>query len=130
MSKITKIIATIVFLGGGGYLVYFYFGAQQPNVTARDNTPSTSTEEINQKFVQSLAGISTIVLDKSIFSNPAFISLVDYSNPLIPEPTIGRTDPFLPIGVDDTTVSVDTPAVDTTNNTNGTPNKLPAKRNQ
>lgn len=130
MNKITKIIAAIVFLGGGGYLVYFYFGIKQPSVNTDENTPSASTEEINQKFVQSLAGISTIVLDKNIFSNPAFASLIDYSNPLVPEPTIGRTDPFLPIGSDDTSVSSDASVIDTTNNTTGTPNKLPAKRNQ
>ena len=120
----------IVLLGGGGYLAYFYLGTKQPSVNTDENTPSASTEEINQKFVQSLAGISTIVLDKNIFSNPAFVSLVDYSNPLVPEPTIGRTDPFLPIGVDDTTVSSGAPVVDTTSDTSSAPNKLPAKRNQ
>ncbi|MEI6400355.1 MAG: hypothetical protein WCO58_02440 [bacterium] len=130
MNKTIKIIAIIVFLAGGGYLAYFYFGINQSNVSSGEAAPSASTEEINQKFVQSLAGISTIVLDKNIFSNPAFASLVDYSNPLVPEPTIGRNDPFLPIGSDDTSVSSDAPVVDTTNTTTGTPNKLPAKRNQ
>lgn len=119
MKKIAKILLLIVILGGGGYAAYVY--VISPNlgaITTADESGvnvTDSADVINQKFVQSLAGISTITLDKSIFSNQAFSSLVDYSTPLIPEPTIGRPNPFLPIGTEEGAfVSTTTTAVENT----------------
>lgn len=52
---------------------------------------------VEQELLSTLVELRTIRLDDSVFSNPAFRSLEDFSVPLTPEP-VGRDNPFAPIG--------------------------------
>lgn len=75
---------------------YFLAGSGTP-------TPVLSTEALSQapagteNLVQSLLALRTVSLDGTIFSNPAFQTLQDFTTPITPEP-VGRSDPFQPIG--------------------------------
>lgn len=52
---------------------------------------------LSQEILATLASLTTIKLDDSIFSDPVFVSLTDFGV-TIPEEPIGRRNPFAPIG--------------------------------
>ncbi len=47
-------------------------------------------------LVATLLALRAVRLDASLFTDPAFVSLRDYSTEIIPEP-IGRPNPFAPL---------------------------------
>lgn len=49
-------------------------------------------------LVETLLALRTVTLSGSIFSDPAFQNLKDFSVAIVPEP-VGRPDPFAPLGV-------------------------------
>jgi len=51
----------------------------------------------NQDLVATLLALRAVKLDGSIFSDPGFQNLKDFSTQIIPEP-IGRPNPFAPLG--------------------------------
>ena len=51
-----------------------------------------------QQILEILLALRAVKLDETLFSNQAFISLKDFSTPIVPEP-VGRPDPFAPLGV-------------------------------
>jgi hypothetical protein len=53
---------------------------------------------LGQDLLMSLSRLKSTHLDVSIFSDPAFRSLIDRSETIPPEPK-GRRNPFAPIGV-------------------------------
>lgn len=58
--------------------------------TVGDNGP-------DQELVATLLALRAVKLDGSLFSDPGFVSLKDFSTEIIPEP-IGRPNPFAPLG--------------------------------
>ena len=58
--------------------------------TVGDNGP-------DQELVATLLALRAVKLEGSIFSDPGFQSLKDFSTAIIPEP-IGRPNPFAPLG--------------------------------
>ncbi|MDB5188266.1 MAG: hypothetical protein JWO50_786 [Candidatus Kaiserbacteria bacterium] len=52
-------------------------------------------------LIQTLTNLETVSLDAPIFTDPAFLSLKDFSRQIVAEPT-GRHDPFAPLGNDTT----------------------------
>ncbi len=50
----------------------------------------------DQTLVTTLLALRAVQLDGTIFSDPAFMSLKDFSTPIVPEP-IGRSNPFAPL---------------------------------
>ena len=54
----------------------------------------------DQDFLPLLLNVKNIKLDDSIFSDPAFMSLVDGSILLVPEGNEGRPNPFAPFGAE------------------------------
>ncbi len=48
-------------------------------------------------LVETLLALRTVTLSGSIFSDPAFQNLKDFSVAIVPEPA-GRPDPFAPLG--------------------------------
>ena len=51
----------------------------------------------DQDLVATLLALRAVKLDGSIFSDPGFQNLKDFSTQIIPEP-IGRPNPFAPLG--------------------------------
>ena len=61
---------------------------------------NTNTAEINREFISILLNLESIDLNDDIFSEPAFIALVDNTVRLNQPGNEGRPNPFAPIGVD------------------------------
>jgi len=51
----------------------------------------------DQDLVATLLALRAVKLDGSLFSDPGFQSLKDFSTAIVPEP-IGRPNPFAPLG--------------------------------
>lgn len=69
-------------------------------MTSSGPAPLLSTEVIgggpDQELVETLLALRSVKLDGTIFSEPAFTLLQDYSQPIIQEP-VGRDNPFAPL---------------------------------
>ena len=100
-SKIVKIVAigvvivliivvVTIFFGDGGESESEGLSFQRTNFV--DPEGAGESEEL----LRMLRNLENIKLDPTIFSDPAFVSLVDYSRPLAPQPQ-GRNNPFLQI---------------------------------
>jgi hypothetical protein len=73
---------------------YFFTGAPQPVLTS---APASTNAQVDADLIALLATLHSITLDDSIFHDPTFMSLKDFSQTLVPEP-VGRTNPFAPLG--------------------------------
>lgn len=82
-------ILGLVLVAGLGYYVYSQRAALSLNTGTVDNELAVTTNE----FVQRLAELSNIKYDTTIFSDPRFRSLVDFSEPINPQP-VGSPNPF------------------------------------
>ncbi|MEN9649810.1 MAG: hypothetical protein RL094_777 [Candidatus Parcubacteria bacterium] len=72
--------------------------------TASTGGNTSASEGPGREFVNQLLAIQNIRFNVDIFSDPAYLSLVDFSRELIPQPA-GRPNPFAPLGQNDTEVS-------------------------
>ena len=93
-TKNSIVVAVIIIIA---VIVYFYYegspsssSASSSLLTASSNSSVGSTELSLLNQVQSLS------IDPSIFKDPAYQTLVDYTVP-IPEEGVGRPNPFAPI---------------------------------
>ncbi|HEY4493082.1 MAG TPA: hypothetical protein VJB98_00450 [Candidatus Paceibacterota bacterium] len=100
MSNIRKVIilvVVVVLIAGAVYVL----GGKSSDVPAdglvRENFDSVNSGE-NQEFLRVLKNLENVSLDGSILTTEAFMSLVDFSLQLNPEPT-GRANPFRPIDI-------------------------------
>lgn len=106
-----KVMVTIVIVCVVAALWYGMSGSSSPEPTIiasnADGTPVTqggsavvpgSVDADTKNILSILLALRSVKLDSSIFSNPAYISLKDFSTEIVPEP-IGRPDPFAPLGV-------------------------------
>lgn len=86
-----------------GYVVFFR-GSPQPALTTTTGIPLPSatapTGDVGQEFLTTLLNLKNIQLNDSVFNNPAFSKLQDYTITLVPEGNEGRVNPFAPIGTD------------------------------
>jgi hypothetical protein len=107
-SKLKKIIIAIVVL----VLVYFgysmFFKKSSDNgqlISGTRNLAGTNyseTQQLGSQITAALIQIESLNLDRSIFQNPIYRSLLDRSEPISPEPS-GRRNPFAPLS--DTSVN-------------------------
>ncbi|MEK7071418.1 MAG: hypothetical protein AAB943_00595 [Patescibacteria group bacterium] len=66
-----------------------------------ENTNNSNVNSsLAQDFLSLLLNITSLKLDDSIFSDPAFLTLHDSSIILVPDGNEGRPNPFAPIGSD------------------------------
>lgn len=137
MPKIRNII---IFLSIAVILsvVYFFFfkKEKEPDLVSSTSSANATKVDVNKNIANSqiiantlpvLLSIQNIKLDDSIFSDPAFVRLVDTSIILVPDGNEGRPNPFAPIGfdnIDNSTVEDESAINDTTIN-----NKVPNKTN-
>ena len=87
-----KIVILLVGIGVAG-IAWFAMTSSGP-------TPLLTTEIVgggpDQELVETLLALRSVKLDGTIFSEPAFTQLQDYSQPIIQEP-VGRENPFAPL---------------------------------
>ena len=87
-------------------LVYIFFIKQSPeqdNLISVSDSPAiidTTGSTLDKDFLPILLNIKDIKLDDSIFSDPAFIVLIDSNVVLVPEGNEGRPNPFASFGVE------------------------------
>ena len=93
-----KLIFIIVVL-----LVVFgvWYGLSQsapeaPLLATSAPTGSPTQDGADQQLVSTLLALRAVTLNGSIFSDPAFLSLQDFSTTITPEP-VGRDNPFAPL---------------------------------
>jgi len=97
--KLIVIVAVLLALVGGWY---FLSGspASAPSLTTTPVAGATSPAD--QNLVSTLLALRAVKLDGTIFSDPSFLSLKDFSTQIVPEP-VGRPDPFAPLSVSPST---------------------------
>lgn len=88
------IIGAIVVVAAFFIYTYFFTSPATPALSATSAQSATAVSD--QDLIVLLSTLHTIKLDDSIFSDPTFQSLTDFSTALVPEP-VGRTDPFSPL---------------------------------
>lgn len=88
----------LIFIGGfvlvlvGGY---YLFGSSI-QLGSGAGAPAAASES-EQELLNELLKLKSLQLDESIFTDPAFKSLEDFSQPIEPE-AVGRKNPFMPAG--------------------------------
>ena len=93
-SKVAIIAIVIVIAGGLWYgLTTSSSSAPTGALTSAGNDTSG-----DQSIVTTLLTLQSITLSGTIFSNPAYATLKDYTTAVVPEPA-GRPDPFAPLPV-------------------------------
>ena len=60
-------------------------------------TTTEGTSPLSQEILTTLGQLHTIKLDSSVFTDPVFVSLNDFSA-VIPPQNAGRRNPFAPVG--------------------------------
>lgn len=92
----TAVLATVLIVIGFFVYSYFFTGKKDTNSVLKTETVST-VAPADQDLISLLLELKSITLDESIFSNPSFQSLQDFSQELVNEP-VGRVNPFAPLG--------------------------------
>lgn len=104
ISKKTIIIAVVAVVL---VIIYFYFQGSASNTPASGSLLSNgalSGTDVGSSELTLLNHIQSLRIDTSVFSDPAFQSLQDYSVAIPPE-SVGRPNPFAPIPGMSTTTS-------------------------
>ena len=101
-SSSKKTIVIIIIIIVLAVLAYFYFSGN-PSASQSDTLEQSGGEQLSQeaeiagaRVLALLNQISSLKIDVSIFNDPVYKSLVDYSIE-IPEQKIGRVNPFAPL---------------------------------
>ena len=83
-------ILGIAIVGGLGFYLYVQHSATTLTSGVVKNDLAASSND----FVQRLTQLQSIKFDDSLFADPRFRSLVDFSEPINPQP-VGRSNPFV-----------------------------------
>ena len=96
--KKNKIILALVVIV---IIAFAWFGLSDRQPTSSTSILTNETRSggsaAEQEILRLLLDMRSIRLDSSIFESPAFASLRDFGQEIIPEP-VGRTNPFAPVG--------------------------------
>ena len=91
-SKIAVIVIVLLIVGG---LWYGLTASSTPATTGALSSTGADTSG-DQSIVSTLLTLQSITLSGTIFSNPAYATLKDYTTAIVPVPA-GRPDPFAPL---------------------------------
>lgn len=130
MSKLIKkaiILVVVVIIIAVFWNIFSGKKANNASLTVIEGDGSalalTDDSIVEDTFLGTLLNISTLSLNDSVFGDPRFSSLQDFTVTLIPQP-LGRTNPFLPAGtvvsaptITTTSTTVTTPVTQTTTTT-------------
>lgn len=92
----TAILAVVIIIIAFFAYSYFFTGKEANNSVLQEEQVST-VAPADQDLISLLLELKSITLDESIFQNPAFKGLQDFSQELVIEP-VGRVNPFAPFG--------------------------------
>lgn len=100
MFKNNKIIL-LTLLAIVGFAAYHYMFKKEPVLdgdTLVVDTPGGANGEdmVGKELLITLSKLKSLTLDDSFFNDSIFVSLTDFSNPIIPQ-EVGRSNPFSPI---------------------------------
>jgi hypothetical protein len=86
-------IVILVVLGVGGYFAY---RSSSSDALLSSSSTATETSQVSRELLLTISDLKTITLDNSIFTDEAFVSLVDFRVD-IPLQPVGRDNPFAPL---------------------------------
>lgn len=80
-------------------LAYFFFAPAAPQSSSllqaeKDSDPDSSASA--NRILSLLNQVESLRIDATLFQNPAYLSLIDYTVD-IPETPVGRPNPFAPL---------------------------------
>ena len=112
-----KTILQYKFIIIGGALVIaviaWYVLSPTPENTDLASTPAPAgTTPAEAGIVPTLLTLRSVKLDGTIFSEPAFQHLKDFSTEIVPEP-VGRSNPFAPLGARNTSLAATSTQIST-----------------
>lgn len=94
--KLVVVIIVVIVVIGVGYGLS-QGGAEEPLLTPEVvPTGSPTADSTDQELVETLLALKAVTLTALIFEDPAFKSLKDLGQTIVPEP-IGRENPFAPL---------------------------------
>ena len=91
-NKIFLVVIALVVAGA----VWFGLSSSPVENDLVSTPTSVSGPSVDQGIVSTLLALRAVKLDGTMFKDPAFILLKDFSTEIIPEP-VGRTNPFAPL---------------------------------
>lgn len=92
-NKLAALIALLVVTAIGWYMLSGSAPAADAVLVA-ESTSQIPPEA--QELLDSLRALQAVSLKSTVFANPSFHLLKDFSTPTVPEP-IGRSNPFAPL---------------------------------
>ena len=90
--KIMLVILAVLVAGG----VWYGLTSGDASSDSLISSETVGTGGQNQEIVSTLLALRAVKLDGAIFTDPAFMSLKDFSTQIVPEP-VGRPNPFAPL---------------------------------
>lgn len=94
-----KALAIIITLGIAVGAWYFLGSSSTtPDTVLSADEPSAAPAGTSD-LIESLLALRAVSLNGTIFSDPAFQALKDFTTPIVPE-AVGRPNPFAPLGAD------------------------------
>lgn len=106
------VIAAIVIAGG----IWYTMRGEQKTPTVVTTQTAGGTAE--RQVVDILLALRAVTLTGTIFSDPAFKTLVDFGTQIVPEP-VGRPNPFAPRGASQGTTTGQTSRTSPTGTSTG-----------
>lgn len=89
-----KLLALVVIVILVGAAWWEFIGSSPTSILATTGTSATDTQDA--QLISTLLQLQAVSLNGAIFSDPAFLSLQDFTTQIISTP-IGRPDPFAPV---------------------------------
>jgi hypothetical protein len=87
-------IAIIIIVAVLGY--FYFYGSSAPAASGLVQSSPSDSDAVGAQVLTLLNQIQSLKIDTSIFSDPGFLTLRDYSVAIPPE-SVGRSNPFAPL---------------------------------
>ncbi len=100
MRKSTIIVVLVIVAAGIAY--FYYEGFPSPDSSSLQ--ASSDEASVGTQVLDLLNQIRSLKIDTSLFSDPAYLTLRDYTVQIPPE-NVGRTNPFAPLPGETTAAS-------------------------
>lgn len=105
INKYKKIIIIVVIIAGAFWAYNQYFNTEIPGSASL--TVTSSADVLGADIIKAINQINALKLDRGVFEDPIFRTLVDRSEEILPQAK-SRPNPFAPITITDFTVSTST----------------------
>ena len=107
MFDIIKKIIILILILGGAFVLYSAF-IKNPDSTDLLQVQNVSSGDVlGSDIIKAINQINSLQLDRGVFDDPIFKTLIDRSEVLTPQPK-GRENPFAPFGTTGTGASAST----------------------